>query len=225
MKRIIFSKLLTTSSLPRSYVIIATAMQRDDQIEKWKQRDFSWSQYSSFKYSPEQWFYKYILNQGEDPNPAMVFGNVVGDSLGTPTSLVPKLNPHLVGIKEYEMRAEMNGFKLVGFADHYCPETKVLNENKTSQKHDRWDQNAVDAHGQLTFYALLLLLKDKVMPHELTIWLNFIHVAEGGDFKLYIPNPDNFKRFQTKRAIVDVVRFGDSITKITKKMELYALTH
>lgn len=197
---------------------------RSEQIEIWKARDVSWSQLSSWKYSKEQWFYKYVKGSAEDPNPAMVFGNVVGDTLGLDTSLVPKLNPHLIGVKEYPMRVKMNDHWLIGFADHYCPEKKVLNENKTSQKTDRWTQKEVDEHGQLTMYALLLLLKDKVMPHELEIWLNFIHVAEGGDFQLYIPDPDGFKRFKTKRELVDVVRFGDSITKTLTEMENYALT-
>ena len=197
---------------------------RSEQIATWKARPISWSQLSSWKYSKDQWAYKYILDRKEETNAAMMYGNVVGDTLGLPNSLVPKLNPFLVGVKEFELTAKMNTYTLIGFCDHYCPERKVLNENKTSQKENRWTQKEVDDHGQLTMYALMLLLKHKVDPADLKIWLNFIPVRENGAFELELVSPNFYKRFPTSRTLQQVLQFGANIDTTVKEMEKYALS-
>lgn len=193
-------------------------------IAIWKERSVSWSQLSSFKYSKDQWANKYIYGHTESANNGMLYGNVVGDSLGTPESLVPNLNPYLVGIKEYELKVKLNKHQLVGYCDHYCPNTLTLNENKTSQKLTRWDQTEVDNHGQLTMYALMLYLKEGTKPENLNMWLNFIPVKEGGDFQLDLVSPDLFHRFQTKRTTMQCLQFGADIDKQLKEMEKYALS-
>lgn len=198
--------------------------ERVKQIESWKNRDISWSQLNSWSYNKTQWFNKYILGLIEEGNAGMKFGNVVGDTLGTPDSMVPLLNPYLVGVKEYELKAKMNGYTLWGFADHYCPDTKVLNENKTSQKKNRWTQKEVDNHGQLTMYALMLMLTHKTKPEDVTMWLNFIHVTEGGDFQLHVTDPKSVLRFPTKRTTQQCLQFGAEIDKTIKAMEKYALS-
>ena len=195
-----------------------------DAIDSWKQRAVSWSQLSSFKYSKQQWYNKYILNQADAPNDNMLFGSIVGDSLGTPESMVPKLDPHLVGTKEYELHVKLNDNLLLGYCDHYCPDTKVLNENKTSQKLDRWNQKQVDAHGQLTMYALMLFLKEGTKPEDVDIWLNFIPVFENNDAQLQIVSADTFHRFNTKRTTMQCLQFGADIDKQLKLMENYAVS-
>jgi hypothetical protein len=197
---------------------------KSELIEKWKERPISWSQLGSWKYSKDQWLNKYILGLDDGGNEGMRFGNVVGDTLGLDTSLVPKLNPHLVGIKEYEMKTKMNNYVLIGYADHFCPTSKILNENKTSQKLNRWTQAEVDHHGQLTMYALMLLLQDKIQPHDIKMYLNFIPVVEGGDFQLRVLDPDKFHRFETKRTLKQVLDFGADIDKTVKTMEKYVLS-
>nr|MBP6946294.1 hypothetical protein [Candidatus Paceibacterota bacterium] len=122
---------------------------RAELIKVWKERPISWSQLGSWAYSKQQWIDKYIFGLNEEPNLAMLFGNTVGDTLGTPNSMVPSLEKHLVGLKEYELKTTLNGMTLIGYADHYCPCTKVLNENKTSENKNRWNQTLVDLHGQL----------------------------------------------------------------------------
>ena len=189
-------------------------------IKKWKERDISWSQLSSWSYSKEQWAHKYIFNKPEPANPAMLFGNLVGDSLGLPNSMVPSLNQHLVGIKEYELRVPLGDRMLVGFCDHYCPEQIVLNENKTSQKSDRWTQKLVDLHDQITMYDLLIFLKLKIKPEQVKNFLNFIPVQEGQDFQLRVE--DKFHRFETKRTLKQCLMFGAEINKTLKEMESYA---
>ncbi len=194
---------------------------RKKQIENWRNRDVSWSQISSWGWSKDQWFDKYILGKAGETNQAMQFGNVIGDKLGLPDSPVPALNEHLVGVKEFELRAQMGSHTLWGFCDHYCPKKKVLNENKTSQTLDKWTQSAVDAHGQLTMYCLMLFLRDKVKPEDVEIWLNFIPVFLDGFFP-YV-NPEIFYRFPTKRTTAQILLFGAQIDKTLKEMENYAM--
>lgn len=192
----------------------------EQQIAKWKERDVSWSQLSSWKFSKDQWFNKYILGISEEANQAMLFGNTVGDTLGLPNSMVPDLNPHLVGVKEYTVRAPMGDLFLIGHCDHYCPDTKTLNENKTSQTEGRWNQKLVDEHGQLTMYALLLFLKEKVKPEDIEMFLNFIPVYPDGFFLTV--HPEEFYRFPTKRTTAQVLLFAAQINKTLKEMETYA---
>jgi hypothetical protein len=194
---------------------------RNQQIATWKERDVSWSQLSSWIYSKEQWANKYLFDKPEPANPAMIFGNTVGDTLGLPHSMVPKLNPQLVGIKEYKLRVKMGDHYLLGFCDHYCPEQKILNENKTSQKPNRWTTKEVEAHGQLTMYALMLYLQNKTKPEEVKMFLNFIPVTEGQDFQLRV-DPENFKTFATSRTLKQCLMFGAEINKTLKEMEAYA---
>ena len=155
----------------------------------------------------------------------MIFGNVVGDSLGTPDSLVPMLNPHLLGVKEFELLAKLDKLQLIGFADHYCPDTLNLNENKTSRRLNRWTQKEVDAHGQLTMYALMLMLTHKVKPEDLTIWLNFIPVRETQCFDMEVIYQKLLPpRFRTTRTTRQCLEFGATILKTLKEMETYAYT-
>lgn len=183
-------------------------------------RPLSYSQLSSFEYSPKEWYKRYVLLQPDPPNAAMLFGSKVGDSIGTSESLVPTLNPP--GDKEYELRANIGKIKMVGFCDHYCTETKVLNENKTTDKPDKWHQKSVDAHGQMTMYALLLYLQDKVKPEDVTMFLNYIPVTIGGDFQYRLPEPPTYTALPTKRTTTDVLRYVGYIEETVKAMEKYA---
>ncbi len=199
-------------------------MDRKTLILRWKRRDVSWSQISSWYYSKSTWANSYLFRHPFTPNAKMLFGNYVGDTLGLgkEKSLIPELEPHLYGTKEYELRATMNGLHLVGYCDHYCPSKLILNENKTSVNEERWNQKLVDDHGQLTMYALMLLLSEKVVPEDVTMWLNFIPAVEGRYGVIKLPDPPQFTRFETKRTTKEVLLFGKHIRKTLEDMEDYA---
>jgi len=183
-------------------------------------RPLSYSQLSSFEYSPAEWYKRYVLLKPDPPNAAMLYGTKVGDSIGTENSLVPTLTPP--GVKEYELRANIGKIKMVGYADHHCSETKILNENKTTDNPNKWNQKSVDAHGQMTMYALLLLLQDKVKPEDVTMFLNYIPVTIGGDFQYRLPEPPTYTAIPTRRTTTDVLRYVGYIEETVKAMEKYA---
>ena len=191
-------------------------------VNRFKVRPLSYSQLSSFEYDPAQWYQNYVLGIREPANPAMLFGNTVGDTLGTPTSMVPNLV--YPGIKEFELRANLGPVHIIGFCDAYDPETKTLTENKTSATKDRWTQKKVDEHGQLTMYCLMLFLQHKVKPEEVTINLNFIPVRTVG-FDFELPKHPTFQTFSTRRTTRKILEYAVEIQRTVKLMDEYIWQH
>lgn len=151
----------------------------------------------------------------------METGSIIGDSIGTKHSLVPDLNPP--GIKEFKLEANLGDIWLIGYADHFCPDTLELNENKTSTNTKKWTKGSVDRHGQLTLYALLLFLKHDIKPEDITMYLNYIEVIEGPDMRYYLPNPPRVKRIQTTRTAEDVEKYVNYIHDTVQEMEEYVI--
>lgn len=150
----------------------------------------------------------------------MLFGTYIGDLVGTPECPIPGL--HDIGQKEYELRANIGDIRMIGFADGYRPEEKVLYENKTTDKPGKWNQKSVDAHGQMTMYALLLFLQDRVKPEDVTMYLNYIPVEVGGDFQYRLPTPPTYTAIPTRRTTADVLRYVGYVQETVKRMEAYA---
>jgi hypothetical protein len=119
------------------------------------------------------------------------------------------------------MKAVYEGITLVGYADHYCPKTKVLHENKTSANKSRWTPKKVAEHPQLTMYALLLWLQDGVEPEEVDMYLNFIPVCLTG-VQYQVCAPDNWRQFKTVRTKEDVRLYQAYLMDTIAKMEAYA---
>lgn len=187
--------------------------------DRFIKRPLSYSQLSCWEWSKEDWYQNYILNKPRGKSSAMEVGNIIGDSIGTPQSLVPELNP--AGVKEYPLNAQLNDIYLVGYADHFCPDTLELNENKTAVNPKKWTQGTVNRHGQLTMYALCLFLKHDIKPEDLTIYLNYIRVIEGADMRYYLPKPAELKRFQTKRTGEDILAYSIYILQTVDNMQKY----
>lgn len=187
--------------------------------KRFTKRPLSYSQLSSFEWDKDQWYNNYILGIREPANPAMAWGSVVGDSIGTPDTLVPTLVPP--GVKEYEMRAVIDDVPIIGFADHFCINTLWLHENKTSDNPKRWDQKKVNQHGQLSMYALMLFLREKIKPEDIQMQLNFIPVLRGGDMLYRMPEPPIFIPFITSRSTLDILHYAQSIRDTLVEMEAY----
>lgn len=113
------------------------------------ERSFSWSAISSFKYSKEQWWQKYVLHKDctyenpskgtnafcaiagfADPECPVVkktieleFGSMVDEKIQNDPKFIPELVRYPV--LQHEMRCELNGIKLVGIADTFRPNIPV----------------------------------------------------------------------------------------------------
>lgn len=200
-----------------------------DLLNKWKSRDLSWSQISSFNYNKDQWYKRYFLGEETKKSIQMEFGTLLGESFANGTPLVKDIimYPEM----EYKLRAKVGNIWLVGYADSYDPVNKRLREYKTSSSTKKWNQTVVDdpsidkAGGQLTMYALILMLQDKVKPEELTIHLDYIPVEETFEGEMIITPPVTINTFETKRTTKDCLMFGSEILKIRKEMEKYINTY
>jgi phage FluMu protein Com len=196
---------------------------KQKQLEKFFARPFSWSNFSSFRdYDKEEWYNNYILGKKAPPNARMTFGSLVGKRIETDPTYIPQLPRE--GTLEYEVKVMMGDIELVGYMDAYCPDKKIINEFKTSSKAG-WSQKKVDVHDQLTFYALLLYLKYKTKPEDLTIRLHHLHTCETGDFNIAFCKPFTIDTYITKRTTKQVLMFASEIIRLRKEMEEYILTH
>lgn len=189
--------------------------------DRFKDRPLSHSQLESFKYDEDRWFNTYILGEKVEPNATMRFGTLVGDSIGTDKSMVPELTPP--GVKEYKLtgyiRDNLGDIHLVGYADHYCDQTLVLHENKTSDNRKKWNQESVDKHPQLTMYALLLFTQDKISPKDLKMFLNYIPTElTGVNYRL--PDPVEYFQWETKRTNLQVAEYVQYIKDTVADMDM-----
>lgn len=107
---------------------------------------------------------------------------------------------------------------MIGFADHYCDKTLVLHENKTSDNRKKWNKKSVDTHTQLTMYALLLHIQDKVKPDDIKMQLNYIPVRiVGTTYKL--PDPVEVLSYPTKRTNIQVIQYVGYVKDVVKEMD------
>ncbi len=212
---------------------------------KWRVRPYSWSQHSSWEWDAAQWFTSYVLNQRSEGSIQMDFGNIVGDSLGTPEQMIamPTL-PH----KEYEVRAKLGDTELVGYFDFYEDTPVEIQENKTSSNKTKWTAESVRKHGQLDFYGVLLYLPHKagcstkrndacpkgcvlgklksqksIKPEKVKMNLYYIPVRENGSFEMEIPKGATVSVFPTSRTTEDIFNMMVEIKTRRKDMESYAL--
>lgn len=187
-------------------------------FDAWLDRDYSWSQHSSYAYSQDQWFNSYILNI-RDSSPAMEFGNFVGGKLASDPRYLPQVprQSHM----EYEIRPKLGKLKLVGFLDSYDPWNKMMEEYKTSANENKWNTDSTHAHGQLTYYCMLLMLKDKIKPEDVKIRLHYIPVATDSFFEMYVCGEP--QTFITTRTTKQVYHLMVEIKKRRAEMEKYAM--
>lgn len=194
-------------------------MTRSNFYKRFILRPLSYSQLSAWEYDKNEWYERYVLGKKSSHNSAMRAGTIIGDSIGTDKSLVPLLTPP--GVKEYELRASLGDIHMVGYCDHYCVDTMVLHENKTSTNRKKWNQKSVDEHKQLDMYALMLFLTHDVHPDDLAIYLNYIPVIEGADMRYYLPNPVEFYQYPTRRTEKHIVTMTEYIEQTVENMWQY----
>ncbi len=204
-------------------VLEPTEMSLKDKLARWKARDFSWSQISSFEYDPEQWYRKYFLREEEYETEELKFGKYIGEKLASDPKFileVPRLDKF-----EHCFRVMFGKIMLIGYADGFCTITKKkLDEYKTGVK--EWTQKRADEHGQFDMYLLMHYITEKIKPEEVQLRLVWLPTErkENGDFKVVIKlkEPVVPQIFKTKRTMQDILNFGARINRIHRQMEVYA---
>lgn len=187
----------------------------------WKKRAVSWSFISSFEYSPEQWYDRYVLCLPTQQTNEMLFGSTIGKKLETDPTFLPQIQRHSKMEHPFE-NIKFGNLVLVGYADTFCDITfKKLDEFKTGKK--AWDQKRVDNHGQIDMYLLMNWIKNKIKPEEVAVRLWWMPTQDNGDFSISFVEPieKNIKVFTTKRTMRDIMNFGLRIRKVYAEMEKY----
>ena len=188
-----------------------------------KQRPLSWSQISSFQYSPESWYKKYILNEKQEENEKMRFGKKIGERLASDPTFLPEV-PRLP-IFEKKLMAKMDKLYLVGFLDSFQETPTALCEYKTSSNTKKWTQKSAQEHGQILLYLYLIWVNYKIPPNEVFTRLTYIPVNETGDFSLELTKSSPIKTFEIKHTPLEVLSFMQSVKNTILEMEQFVETY
>ena len=178
-------------------------------IKRWKERQFSWSQLSSWEYDHEQWFNRYVLKEEQYTSAEMEFGKTIGDKVAKDPKYLPFIKR--LDTSEHPFKVMFGKIPLVGYGDFFCSKTRrKLQELKTGVK--EWNQKRADEHGQIDMYLLMHFITEKIKPEKMEcelIWLPTKRV-EGGDFHVKItlvePVKKHYKVFKTKRTMADILK-------------------
>lgn len=184
-----------------------------------QKRPLSWSQISSFEYSPGQWYDKYILGNKQPESSAMLFGKEIGNRLANEPSFMPQV-PRLP-LFEYILEGMLGDIPLIGFMDSYHPHD-TLYEYKTGKP--PWTQKRADEHGQIDMYLLIIYLSLGVRPEEIDCSLIWLPTQENSDFSISLVDRNDVKIFKTQRTMQDILHFGVRIHQRLKEMETYTQT-
>lgn len=180
-------------------------------------RPLSWSQISCFEWNKDDWYKRYILNEKTDPSAELIFGKHFADSCEKKTPLAPVT---LLSKVEQPFNVVFNGIPMVGYADTFCEVTKKkIGEYKTGKK--KWDQKRADGHGQITMYALMNYITNKIRPEECEFFIEWIPTVQLGDFSIDFTEPIQVIHIKTKRTMKDILDFGARINNTIKEMGLY----
>lgn len=177
----------------------------------------SWSSISSFEWDPEQWYQSYIKGIRQESK-ELAFGSLVDKKLQDDPNYLSSVERY--PIMQHGMKIMFDGIPLIGFADGYDPSAKILADYKTGKK--AWTQKRADETGQLTMYAFMLYLIDKVKPGDMVFRIVWLPTVESGDFSIqFKDDPVKPKVFNTTRSMLDILQFGQRIKKTLEEMQEY----
>lgn len=123
---------------------------------------------------------------------------------------------------EKKFIGKIGDIELIGFLDSFCPNTLSILEFKTSSNKNRWNQKKAEEHGQLSFYCLLVWLNHGKLPEK--CHLCYLPCRETGSFDIELTG-EPVQIFEVKKTAVDVLKFGNYIKDVRKKMIKYAEEH
>lgn len=185
------------------------------EFHDWLKRPLSWSSISSWEYSREQWYDKYILGKKDAGSVAMAFGKKFAKSVEDRKPIAPvTIYEHV----EFELKGIFGGIPLIGYIDTYQTGSHLI-DHKTGAK--PWDKKRADGHMQLTMYLFMLYLLHKVKPEDVQCAIEWIQTVENQDFTIGFVQPIKVHHFKTKRTTRDILKFGVHIREVHAEMQEY----
>jgi hypothetical protein len=158
-------------------------------------------------------------------NPRMMTGRIVADMLERNTEEKDPMLEHLrtflphYQYQEYEIVVPFRGLTLVMHLDGLNTDPIHLAEYKTGVQKS-WDQERVDKHEQLSWYALGIHLKFGVRPEDIPITLSYMPTV----WPMNVPMPrptGEIENFQTKRGLLECVQIGKKIVTAWNQIEKF----
>ncbi len=183
-------------------------------------RPLSWSSMESFRWDPEKWYDKYILNEVQSSNAGMDFGKVIGNEIANNPEFLKDL-PRF-DVFEKKLEALIEDVRLIGFLDSFDSKTKDFIEYKTSANVNKWTQKSAEEHGQILFYLFLIWKNYGIPPEKIKVKLVYIPVSENNDFSMSLTDGGKIQVFDVKHTTLDVLQFAGHIKKTISAMRAFA---
>lgn len=187
-------------------------------------QNFSHSEMWLWRYDQDAYVRQYIKGYADDPGPKAHLGQIIHSAIQDPTyPFVEEMKKERYTKKqifnvrkivdkvptpeepEYVLRAELDGVQLIGFVDGWDGALREMDEYKTTDNKDRWNQRLVDTSTQLSFYAVIRNLAFHDYFREMRLWR--CNTATG-----------TVKRFTTARGYQDVRLFKDEIRRTIEEI-------
>lgn len=176
-------------------------------------RPLSYSQLSSFKWNPRQWYSRYVLGEESSTSPELIFGSYVDKKIQDDPKYLPQIKrlPHI----QYKLECEHEGIKLVGLPDQLDLENPELRDTKTGR--NPWDQKRADETKQLTMYLFMIQKIHDINSEKFKCYIDWLptHIKKG---KIALVDKKDVKIFETKRNVVDLYKFGVYLLETRQKM-------
>lgn len=181
-------------------------------------KHLSWSALELWEKDPREYMRVYFEGGERFTNAAMSYGSKfaraveTGDAGGDEILNFAALSVPKHAVPECRLYAEMKTTEgrlpLLGFADSACynPADGLI-EYKTGAT--KWTQSRVDAHGQLTFYALIVYLRSQTLISDIKlVWLP----TEKIDGRIELTG--EIITFSTRRTLQDVMHMMNRAKKV-----------
>ena len=211
-----------------------------EHLLKLQKRDISWSSYSSWTYSKTEWARRYLEDIYTAPNEKMVYGNVIGKKLGEDPTFLPDVPRYKV--MEQKLKALVDGVKITGYLDSFCPETFAFYEYKTSSNDKKWTKESAKKHGQILFYMALIWKNYNIKPENIKCSLHYIPVEEYFEatttknddifsdenkpqVKMRLKEGQEILHFEISHTSMEVLKFLKEVVKAYREMEEFALAY
>lgn len=175
-------------------------------------RPLSWSNLSSWWWDQEEWYRRYVLGEKQPDSPAMDFGKKVHEQLQ-----VGQASEHVK--IEYKLSADIHGIPCIAYCDGWNTQEKRLTEIKTSANENRWNQESVDRHEQITMYFLMLQMQEGITPENCSANVVYVPVEQLPDFSYRISGRPQI--FETRRTTEDILKFANKIKRTVREMERF----